>query len=110
MPQRLKAIRKQELYMAFALCAISDFLLDEVLEEAPFAQTRWRQFGFSEQTLALLRAEIARHKKCFQEIHAYLNARSACPDPPCPSEEWIGDVCEVALNTNAVRAKSARRK
>ncbi len=110
MPPRSRVVRKQELYMTFALCAISDLLLKELLDKTPFRESRWERFGFSQQTLDYLRDEVARHRRCFQAIHKYLLTRSACPDPPCPSEDWIGDVCEVALNTDTTRRKSLKRK
>ncbi len=108
MEHKTKAVRKEEVYLTFALCAISGDSLREVLDEVPYADTRWRKFGISEQALDLLRGELAEYEECFESIHAYL-CSSWCPEPPCPKPTWMETVCKAALKPVAAK-KTVRRK
>ena len=109
MQHKTNAIRKEELYLTFALCAISGDLLREVMDEVPYAATRWRKFGISEQALGLLRSEIAENEDCFEGIHAYLCARISCPDPPCPSDGFVSAMCKAALKPVASKKPTSRK-
>ncbi len=104
----MKIIKKQEQYLIFALSAISDILFADLLNNVPFARTKWRTFGFSAGTLDRLRPMILEHKDCFQDIHRFLAMRTNCPDPPCPDEEWIGRVCDAGLAAPAAQTKSRK--
>ncbi len=109
MEHRRKVVRKEELYLTFALCAISGDLLREVLNEVPYTKTRWRKFGISEQALDMLRSELAEYEECFEGIHEYLCARIPCPEPPCPGDGFVSSMCKAALKPVAAKKPSSRK-
>ncbi len=109
MQHKTNAIRKEELYLTFALCAISGDMLREVLDEVPYATTKWRKFGISKQALDSLRSELAENEDCFEGIHTYLCGRISCPEPPCPSDGFVSAMCKAVLKP-VVAKKPASRK
>lgn len=99
----------KERYLAFALCAISRLLWQEIVDNLPYPRTKWRALGFHEDTLTSLKAELLKHRPCFEEIHACLMSRSWCPNPPCPSPEWMETVCKAGLAFQADSDDSLRK-